>query len=97
MVAGALAYLISKGFKGEALVDEMKRRAIDIGAKGVDSVFGSGFIYLGDNSSLLELQNNLKKSSAPRVLSISFDENTKTSVSWVPAYGFALESYEVIA
>ncbi len=97
VVAGALAYLISKGFQGEALVAEMKRRAIDIGAKGVDSVFGSGFIYLGDNSSLLELQANLKKSSAPRILSISFDENTKTSVSWVPAYGFDVESYEVIA
>ena len=97
VVAGALAYLISKGFQGEALVAEMQRRAIDIGAKGVDSVFGSGFIYLGDNSSLIELQNNLKKSSVPRILSISFDENTKTSVSWVPAYGFALDSYEVIA
>jgi hypothetical protein len=97
IVAGALAYLISKGFQGEALVTEMKRRAIDIGAKGVDSVFGSGFIYLGDNSSLLELEGNLKKSSAPRILSISFDENTKTSVSWVPAYGFDVESYEVIA
>ena len=97
VVAGALAYLIAKGFKGESLVGEMKRRAIDIGAKGVDSAFGSGFIYLGESSSLLELEANLKKSSAPRILSISFDESTKTSVSWVPAYGFGLDSYEVTA
>lgn len=94
IVAGGSAWLISQGFKGDALAKRLLEGALDIGAKGFDPVFGAGVLNLTGSSVDASV---VGRSSRPRILSISSDEGARSSVSWEPAVGFDVSKYFVVA